>query len=225
MRKGPFNVGPMYCSAVFVPNALMQAYLESKSDINGLFSYYHLFQRVPFSQQIMYIQQWHNIMYMYVLWFTIVSRASALPLGKHPCTAFQGATVLASIQTCGILIPGKSPKSRVMFKRPRHYGMFHSVLCLFIFWAWEWSAVYWDEQHGGWGEADWRKGSRDIKTAGDIHRECTHTGETTFAVTTFTKINVHYPHQLGQYIRGVWWEWAILYGGYTYGGGWFYWAD
>ena len=24
-----------------------------------------------------------------------------------------------------------------------------------------------------------------------------------FAVTTFTKINVHYPHQLGQYIRGV----------------------
>ena len=39
-------------------------------------------------------------------------------LGKRPCTAFQGATVAASIQTYGILIPGKrpfGPKSRVMY--------------------------------------------------------------------------------------------------------------
>ena len=35
-------------------------------------------------------------------------------LGKHPCTAFQGATVAASI----ILIPVKHPKSRAMFKCP-----------------------------------------------------------------------------------------------------------
>ena len=38
--------------------------------------------------------------------------------GKHPCTAFQGATVAASVQ---ILIQGKRscrPKSRVMFKCP-----------------------------------------------------------------------------------------------------------
>ena len=42
-------------------------------------------------------------------------------LGKRPCTAFQGATVAASIQTYGILIPGKrpcGPKSLVMLKRP-----------------------------------------------------------------------------------------------------------
>ena len=42
--------------------------------------------------------------------------------GKHPCTVFQGATVAASIQTYGILIPGKRPcrpKSQVnMFKCP-----------------------------------------------------------------------------------------------------------
>ena len=41
--------------------------------------------------------------------------------GKRPCTAFQGATVAASIQVYGILIPGKRPcrpKSRVMLKRP-----------------------------------------------------------------------------------------------------------
>ena len=43
--------------------------------------------------------------------------------GKRPCpcTTFQGATVAASIQTCGIFIPGKrpcGPKSRIMFKRP-----------------------------------------------------------------------------------------------------------
>ena len=41
--------------------------------------------------------------------------------GKRPCTAFQGANVAASIQTYGILIPGKrpcGPKSRVTFKRP-----------------------------------------------------------------------------------------------------------
>ena len=41
--------------------------------------------------------------------------------GKRPCTALQGATVAASIQTYGILIPGKrpcGPKTRVMFKRP-----------------------------------------------------------------------------------------------------------
>ena len=42
--------------------------------------------------------------------------------GKRPCpcTAFQGATVAASIQMCGILIPGKrpcGPKLLVMFKR------------------------------------------------------------------------------------------------------------
>ena len=39
--------------------------------------------------------------------------------GKCPCTAFQGATIAASIQTYGILIPDKRPcrpKSRVMFK-------------------------------------------------------------------------------------------------------------
>ena len=39
--------------------------------------------------------------------------------GKRPCTAFQGATVAASIQMYGILIPGKrpcGPKSRVIFK-------------------------------------------------------------------------------------------------------------
>ena len=38
--------------------------------------------------------------------------------GKHPCTAFQGTTVAASVQ---ILIQGKrscGPKSRVMFKCP-----------------------------------------------------------------------------------------------------------
>ena len=42
-------------------------------------------------------------------------------LGKRPCTAFQGATVAASIQTYRILISGKrpcGPKSRVVFKRP-----------------------------------------------------------------------------------------------------------
>jgi hypothetical protein len=41
--------------------------------------------------------------------------------GKRPCTAFQGVTVAASIQTYGILIPGKRPcrpKLRIMFKRP-----------------------------------------------------------------------------------------------------------
>ena len=41
--------------------------------------------------------------------------------GKRPCTAFHGATVAASIQTYGILIPGKhpcGPKSQSMFKRP-----------------------------------------------------------------------------------------------------------
>ena len=41
--------------------------------------------------------------------------------GKRPCTAFQGATVAASIQTYGILILSKCPcrpKLRVMFKRP-----------------------------------------------------------------------------------------------------------
>ena len=50
---------------------------------------------------------------MYV--HTVVSRA------KRPCTSFQGATVSASTQTYGILIPGKrpcGPKLRVMFKRP-----------------------------------------------------------------------------------------------------------
>ena len=38
-----------------------------------------------------------------------------------PCTPFQGVTVAASIQTYGILIPGKCPcrpKLWVMFKRP-----------------------------------------------------------------------------------------------------------
>ena len=41
--------------------------------------------------------------------------------GKRPCTAFQGSTVAASIQTYRILIPGKhpcGPKSRVMLKPP-----------------------------------------------------------------------------------------------------------
>ena len=41
--------------------------------------------------------------------------------GKHPCTAFQGAAVAASIQTYGILIQGKhpcGPKLRVIFKCP-----------------------------------------------------------------------------------------------------------
>ena len=41
--------------------------------------------------------------------------------GKRPCTPFQGVNVVASIQTYGILIPGKrlcGPKSLVMFKRP-----------------------------------------------------------------------------------------------------------
>ena len=40
--------------------------------------------------------------------------------GKRPCTAFQGATVAASIQTYGILIPDKrpcGPKSQVTFNR------------------------------------------------------------------------------------------------------------
>ena len=38
--------------------------------------------------------------------------------GKGPCTAFQGATMAASIQTYGILIPGKrpcGPKSQVTY--------------------------------------------------------------------------------------------------------------
>ena len=42
-------------------------------------------------------------------------------LGMRPCTAYQGATVAASIQTYGILIPGKrpcGPKSQVMLKCP-----------------------------------------------------------------------------------------------------------
>ena len=42
-------------------------------------------------------------------------------LGKHPCTAFQGATVAASLQMYEISIPGikcsYGPKLRVMFKR------------------------------------------------------------------------------------------------------------
>ena len=48
--------------------------------------------------------------------------------GKRPCTTFQGATVAASIQMYGILIPGKhpcEPKSRVMLwalTRSGHYG-------------------------------------------------------------------------------------------------------
>ena len=42
-------------------------------------------------------------------------------LGKRPCNPFQGATVAASKQMYGILIPGKhpcGPKSQVMFKCP-----------------------------------------------------------------------------------------------------------
>ena len=52
---------------------------------------------------------------------TVVSRASAHFRGKRPCTPFQGVNVAVSIQTYGILIPGKRPcrpKLRVMFKRP-----------------------------------------------------------------------------------------------------------
>ena len=40
--------------------------------------------------------------------------------GKHPHPTFQGVNVAASIQTYGILIPGKrpcGPKSQVMFKK------------------------------------------------------------------------------------------------------------
>ena len=58
----------------------------------------------------------------YLLGFTIVYVLGKRPLpGKRPCTAFHGATVAASIQTYGILIPGKhpcGPKLRAMFKRP-----------------------------------------------------------------------------------------------------------
>ena len=53
-------------------------------------------------------------------WLVIFSYGS-IP-GKHPCTAFQGATVPASsMQTDGILILGKHPcgsKSWTTFKRP-----------------------------------------------------------------------------------------------------------
>ena len=58
--------------------------------------------------------------------FMIQCNYSSVPVkcqlpGKHPCTTFQGVTVAASIQTYGILIPGKrpcGPKLRVIFKRP-----------------------------------------------------------------------------------------------------------
>ena len=56
----------------------------------------------------------------------VLSDYHSIP-GKHPlpgkrsCTTFQGATVAASIQVYGSLIPGKppcGPKLRVMLKRP-----------------------------------------------------------------------------------------------------------
>ena len=53
------------------------------------------------------------------------------------CTAFQGATIAASIQTYGILIPGKrpcGPKSRVIFKCPWAITRCHSNSVIPPFW-------------------------------------------------------------------------------------------
>ena len=57
--------------------------------------------------------------------------------GKRPCTSFQGVNVhvAASIQTYGILIPGKrpcEPKSQVMFKRPWALTWDTTVLYMYI---------------------------------------------------------------------------------------------
>ena len=61
----------------------------------------------------------HVYMYQYYMYHNVPGKRP-LP-GKCPCTTFQGATVAHSIETYGILIPGKrpcGPKSRVKFKRP-----------------------------------------------------------------------------------------------------------
>ena len=49
-----------------------------------------------------------RILLLYFCYYRSVPGKSPLP-GKRPCTACQGATLEASIQTYGILIPGKHP--------------------------------------------------------------------------------------------------------------------
>ena len=60
--------------------------------------------------------------------------------GKNPCIAFQGATVAASIQTYGILIPGKCPcrpKSQITFKHPWVLS-WDIMVC--SYWGYHWTA-------------------------------------------------------------------------------------
>ena len=55
--------------------------------------------------------------FLIIYYYHSVPGKRPLP-GKPPCTAFQGATVAASIQTYGILSTHASQNHEFMFKRP-----------------------------------------------------------------------------------------------------------